>query len=192
MISKRKFSVCLTSYRSPRGGSHLLNSVKIWEACRATSAATSFFDPIALGPFREEFIDGALGANNPIYTLWNQAQDLWGGGSLQDKLLCLVSIGTVIPSQKPFSDNVLQIGKAIIALSTDTERTAEQFSRDKATLNDEGRYYRFNVSQGLEEVGLEESTKVNEIAAATLRYITSQAVFKQMKACTKVQSGQGR
>ena len=112
--------------------------------------------------------------------------------------LCKISSYALSPSElefqakKLFSDNILQIGKAIIALSTETERTAEQFSRDKATLDNEGRYYRFNVSRGLEGVGLEESTKVNEIAPATLRYITSQAVFKQMKARTKALSGQGR
>jgi hypothetical protein len=50
-------TVCLTSYKSPRGSSDLLNSVKIWEACRATSAASSFFDPIAIGRCQEEFVD---------------------------------------------------------------------------------------------------------------------------------------
>ncbi|KAJ5047785.1 hypothetical protein J3E74DRAFT_283391 [Bipolaris maydis] len=57
-------TVCLTSYRTPRGGSGLLNSVTIWEACRATSAATSFFDSIAIRWFGEQFVDGATGANN--------------------------------------------------------------------------------------------------------------------------------
>ncbi len=65
-------TVCLTSYRSPRGRSHLLEHVKIWEACRATSAATSFFDPIEIGQFRETFVDGALGRNNPVYALWTR------------------------------------------------------------------------------------------------------------------------
>jgi patatin-like phospholipase/acyl hydrolase len=62
-------TVCLTSYQSPRGGIHLVNSTKIWEACRATSAATSFFDSIAIGPYEEEFVDGALRANNPVYAV---------------------------------------------------------------------------------------------------------------------------
>ena len=68
-------TVCLTSYRSPRGRSHLLESARIWEVCRATSAATSFFDPIAIGPFLEKFVDGALGRNNPIYALWTRMSD---------------------------------------------------------------------------------------------------------------------
>jgi predicted acylesterase/phospholipase RssA len=182
-------TVCLTSYQSPRGGIHLVNSAKIWEACRATSAATSFFDPIAIGPYEEEFVDGALGANNPVYTMWSQAQDLWDGDRLQDKLKCLVSIGTGVPSLKPFRDDIFHIGDALVALATETEQTAEQFRRDKSSLDDEGRYYRFNVLRGLEDVGLEESKKKREIAAATGRYIASQDVFKQMKACANNLSG---
>ncbi|KAK7397528.1 hypothetical protein QQX98_013107 [Neonectria punicea] len=76
----------LTSYR-PRGLVHLYDSTKIWQACRATSAATTSFDPIAIGPFQEQFVDGALGANNPVYTLWNQAQDIWAD-QLRGSLLC--------------------------------------------------------------------------------------------------------
>ncbi|ERT02856.1 hypothetical protein HMPREF1624_01159 [Sporothrix schenckii ATCC 58251] len=70
-------TVCLASYGSPRSKNlQLLNSATIWQACRATSAATGFFDPIAIGPFDEEFVDGALGANNPIYmdTVFKQMQ----------------------------------------------------------------------------------------------------------------------
>jgi len=48
----------------------MLNKVKIWEAARATSAATSFFNPITIGT--ESFVDGATGANNPINELWTE------------------------------------------------------------------------------------------------------------------------
>jgi predicted acylesterase/phospholipase RssA len=83
-------TVCLTSYRTPRGNSDLVNSVRIWEACRATSAATSFFDPIAVGRFGEEFVDGATGANNPVRELWDQAQLAWGPELLESKVKCLM------------------------------------------------------------------------------------------------------
>lgn len=175
-------NVCLTSYRSPRTTNHLLNSTKIWEACRATSAATSFFNPISIGPYSEEFVDGALGANNPINMVWSQAQDLWGP-DLQAKLRCLVSVGTGVPSLKLFHDDILHIGGSLVALATETENTAEQFRRHYSNLDDEGRYYRFNVNRGLEDVGLEESKKKNVIAAATGVYVESQEVYKQMRAC---------
>ncbi|KAK4248763.1 hypothetical protein C7999DRAFT_30744 [Corynascus novoguineensis] len=172
---------CLTSYRSPRSdNSDLLNHTKIWQACRATSAATTFFDPIAIGPFGEEFVDGALGANNPVRLRWNQAHDVWGeqlrGGSLQ----CIVSICT---GRSRFND-VFGIWATLRALATETGKTAEQFRREKSDLDDDGRYYRFNVDHCLEEIGLEESKK--EIAAATRRYVESQAVFRQTQACANV------
>ncbi|KAF2684302.1 FabD/lysophospholipase-like protein [Lentithecium fluviatile CBS 122367] len=176
-------TVCLTSYKSPRGNSDLLNSVKIWEACRATSAASSFFDPIAIGRFKEEFVDGATGANNPVMELWNEAQLMWGSAPLEGKLQCLVSIGTGIPSLRQFPDDVLYIGETLVAIATQTEQTAERFRRDKAYLDNDNRYFRFNVVRGLEDIGLEESTKGKEIAAATRRYVTSQETFKQMQAC---------
>lgn len=182
--------MCLTSYRSPRGGIRLFNSTRIWEACRATSAATSFFDPIAIGPHKDTFVDGALGANNPVYALWNQAQDVWGVDHLQKNLECIVSIGTGIPTLRPFRDDVKNIGPMLVSLATETEKTAEQFSRDKASLGDGGRYYRFNVSHGLEEVGLEESKKVAEIGASTDRYLESQEVFKKMEQFAHHVSGQ--
>ncbi|MCJ1310207.1 hypothetical protein MMC25_003869 [Agyrium rufum] len=176
-------TVCLTSYKSPSGRSHLLKSVKIWEACRATSAASSFFDPIAIGPYEERFVDGATGANNPVGQLWDQAQQLWGPQPLESKVQCLISIGTGVPSLKSFPDDVLNIGGTLVAIATDTEQTAENFRRDKIFLDNTNRYFRFNVSHGLEEIGLEESSKKKEVAAATGWYVESQDVFKQMQAC---------
>ncbi|RXG42549.1 hypothetical protein VDGE_30213 [Verticillium dahliae] len=61
---------------------------------------TSFFDPAGFGLFNEQFIDGALSANNPVAALWAQAQDIWGD-SLQGSLRCLVSIGTGMPPLRP-------------------------------------------------------------------------------------------
>jgi predicted acylesterase/phospholipase RssA len=160
-----------------------LNSAKIWEACRATSAASSFFDPIAIGRFREEFVDGATGANNPVREVWDQAQLIWGPEPLDGRVRCLVSIGTGVPSLKPFNDDVFHIAKTLIAIATETEQTAERFRREKSLLDSTGRYYRFNVLRGLEDIGLEEAKKVKEIAAATRRYIGTHEVFKQMQAC---------
>jgi hypothetical protein len=105
--------VCLTSYRSPYGANDLLDSTKIWEACRATSAASSFFDGIAIGRYQEEFVTGATGANNPVWELWNQAQLIWGLEPLQDNVRCLVSVGTGIPSLKPFRDDVSTSAKLL-------------------------------------------------------------------------------
>lgn len=175
--------MCLTSYKSPRGRKDLFDSVKIWEACRATSAATSFFDPIAIGKYGEEFVDGALGANNPVEEVWNQAQLIWGPEPLEGKVQCVVSIGTGVPPMKPLREDVLHLHESLVAIATETEQTAEKFQRDKSYLDSGGRYFRFNVARGLEHIELEDSKKRAEIAAATGAYIETHDVFKQMQAC---------
>ncbi|KAK5010428.1 hypothetical protein LTR28_009983, partial [Elasticomyces elasticus] len=184
-VKQTSETMCLRSYKSPSGGSDLLNSVQIWQACRATSAASSFFDPITIGRFEEEFVDGATGANNPVWEVWNQAQLMWGPQPVEGRVRCLVSIGTGVPSLQPFRDDVFHIGEKLVAIATETERTAERFRWDKTHLDDAGRYFRFNVTRGLEDVGLEESKKRKEIAAATRRYIGAQDVLKQMQACAE-------
>lgn len=57
--------VVIRSYESGSGEWDELYPVcRIWEAARATSAASTFFDPIEIGPQR--YVDGALRHNNPI------------------------------------------------------------------------------------------------------------------------------
>jgi predicted acylesterase/phospholipase RssA len=184
-------TVCLTSYRTPRGGNDLLNSVTIWEACRATSAATSFFDSIAIGRFGEQFVDGATGANNPVRELWDQAQLAWGPESLEGRVKCVVSIGTGVPSLKAFKDDVFHIGETLAAIATETEQTAERFRRERPLLDSTGRYYRFNVVRGLENIGLEEAAKVKEMAAATRLYLSSQEVHKNLQICASIMTQAG-
>ena len=178
-------TVHLTSYRRPRGGGDRLRVTKIWEAARATSAASSFFDPIriSIGAVGEEFVDGATGANNPIQELWNEAKDMWDPEPLENNLKCIVSIGTGVPSVEPFRTGLLEIGDTLVRMSTETEKTAELFQRTHSDLDDSGRYFRFNVRNGLEKIALEDSSQKDTIVAVTQRYVESQDTFKQMKRC---------
>jgi hypothetical protein len=112
-----------------------------------------------------------------------------GPEPLEGRVKCLVSIGTGVPSLKPFRDDVLHIGETLVAIATDTEQTAEMFQRERALLDTTGRYYRFGVLRGLEDIGLEEAKKVKEMAAATRRYISSQEVHKRMQACASSIAG---
>ncbi|KAF1352908.1 hypothetical protein EJ07DRAFT_158921 [Lizonia empirigonia] len=113
--------------------------------------------------FGEEFVDEATDANNPVREVWDQAQLMWGPEPLEGRFKCLVSIGTGMPSLKPFKDDVLHISDTLIAMATETEQTAERFRRERQLLDSTGRYYRFNVMRGLEDIGLEEAAKVKEL-----------------------------
>jgi hypothetical protein len=130
---------------------------KIWEAGRATSAVSSFFDPIVIGDYQEAFVDGAAGANNPVGDVWNQVKDMWLSDLFEENIKCLVLIGIGVPSLNAFGDDLLEIGQSLIAIATEIERTAERFCRDKSRLDDRGCYFRFNVVKGLEGIGLEDS-----------------------------------
>ena len=142
-----------------------------------------------IGRYGVEFVDGATGANNPVLELWNEAQHIWGPQPLGSRVKCLVSIGTGVPSLKAFQDNVIHIHETLTALATETEQTAEKFRRARPELDETGRYYRFNVTHGLEGIGLEEPKKKKEIAAATQRYLELQDVLKRMQACTDNMAG---
>jgi hypothetical protein len=58
-------AVVIRSYRSgSEEYDELYDICKIWEAGRATSAASTFFEPIRIG--NQRYVDGALKYNNPI------------------------------------------------------------------------------------------------------------------------------
>ena len=175
-------TVLFTSYPS-RGSSDMYNKTQIWEAARATSAASSFFDPIKIGLFEEEFVDGAVGVNNPVAQLWNEAKYIWSDEPLEGNIKCLVSIGTGVPSLTPYGSSLLEIAETLKQIATETEKTAESFHRTHSDLDDGNRYFRFNVQHGLESIGLEDAAQKNRIMAATSRYVALESVMKQMKLC---------
>lgn len=58
-----------------------------------------------------------------------------------------------------------------MSIATQTERTAEAFQKAHGEMSNENRCFRFNVDQGLEQVGLEEWKKMNDIRNATDKYL---------------------
>jgi hypothetical protein len=151
---------------------------------RATSAASTFFVPITLGPFGELFTDGATGANNPVRELWTEAGDVWHNlGPQNNSLKCIVSVGTGQSSVPEFGDSLVDVAKALKQLAVETERTADKFSQEHSDLVSESRYFRLNVGRALQVIGLEAASKVPEIAGATRAYLSSEAVADLVQSC---------
>jgi len=128
--------VVLSNYYSRRRGNDIRSIAKIWEVARATSAASSFFEAVNIGS--ETFKDGGTGANNPIQQIWNEATDIFGNYKpdwrLDDHLKVLVSIGTGIPLLTAFGDSVKDVGKALVALSTNTVQVYNLFHQQHSVL----------------------------------------------------------
>jgi predicted acylesterase/phospholipase RssA len=180
----RELEVQFSSYPRPwEANRALFDSIKIWEAARATSAATSFFEPIAIGPNGQIFLDGATGSNNPVRKLWQEAKTVWHNSqtSPDDQVQVLVSIGTGTPSVGPSGRDIAAIGLTLVKMATETEQTANAFQKEHEELDSQGRYYRFNVLRGLETVKLEDRKSRNVIATQTQAYGSSGSMQKDLR-----------
>jgi len=178
-------TVLLRSYTSDDA----LNNIPatICEAARATSAASSFFEPVTIGPRGRRFVDGGLGANNPVEQLWNEAQTIWchdGKMEFSALLKCFVSVGTGNPGRKPIAEGALKFfSETLVGIATQTEDTAKVFVERHRFLYEAKRYFRFNVQQGLQGVGLEEYKAAGLIDAATAEYMDGQESRSAAQEC---------
>lgn len=158
----------------------------IREAARATSAASTFFDPIKIGPFGESFVDGATGCNNPVEKVFEEALEIWGPNA-RKRIQCLISVGTGQPAFEAFGGGLKEIAATIVRIATETEQTAEKFRTLHATTfnrcSTSRVYYRFNVVKGLEHIGLESYEEKARIAEASKVYLVGSEVSEDISAC---------
>lgn len=113
--------------------------------------------------------------------------NIWSAelGELKPLLKCVVSVGTGDPGVKPINDSAMQfLSNTLVEIATETESTAERFISQYRGLYDQRRYFRFNVQQGLQDVGLSEYAKQGAIEAATDRYLTSLEHKFRVRDCT--------
>ena len=168
----------------------LLDNLTILQACRATSAAPTYFDPleISLGPpgaqYTAKFVDGGLGYNNPVEELWIQATNVWKG-PLAEKIDRLVSIGTGKPVIPDYGTAALDLGKRLLAIATNSEDIADRFYENRRHDIGRNRYFRFNVDRGLEDVELGEAKQKGRIIEVTKKYLDNGKVFDEMEDCVE-------
>ncbi|KAF5001971.1 hypothetical protein FDECE_10773 [Fusarium decemcellulare] len=179
--------VLFPSYNTKTWDTTMLNRIRIWEAARATSAATSFFEPLDIDG--RVFADGATGANNPIYELWSEALEVFFHGDESQRSnsrSCILSIGTGVPSLKSFGDSIPELAKAIKGMAIDSEEKSNTFQRDFPSISKEGFYFRFNVAQGLNRIGLDEADRLGDVDAYTDHFCHSPQIAWQIESCAKI------
>lgn len=145
----------------------------ICQAALATSAATTFFDPVSIG--NRSFADGGLGANNPVEEVEGEASNIWCPTTrdLKPLVKCFISIGTGSPSKKAFKESMVKfLSETVVDIATQTDNTEKKFIARWAKQFDEKRYFRFNVLNGLQNVGLHEYKMAGTIESATEDYLT--------------------
>jgi patatin-like phospholipase/acyl hydrolase len=168
-------------FRSYQARKYQTVNCKIWEAARATSATPKFFERIVISGAgtSQTYVDGGMGCNNPIAQVLAEAEFVFPG----QHVACVISIGTgqaqtiAIRTRNRLS---LDFNKAMQGIATDCERSAqevEQRFRDIPSL-----YFRFNVEQGMQSVGLAQWERLDEVATHTKQYIQMTEVDQRLDA----------
>ena len=158
----------------------------ICDAALATSAATGFFNAVSIG--NRQFVDGALGANNPVEEVEGEASNIWCSetADLKPLVKCFISIGTGNLGTKPIEDKLSRFLLTTLAgIVTETEITEKKFIAKWRQHFDEKRYFRLNVEQGLQSVGLAEYQQQGAIEAATENYLNHQAQKFRVRDCVQ-------
>ena len=163
--------------------------ITIWQAARATTAASSFFKPQKLGsgPTAQTYIDAAIGVNNPVVPLLKEAVQEFGTGR---RLGCVVSIGTGTRERKLGRalnglKNLTQGPRYYVHLintvkSTATDAEAAHHDLQSKLLLFPGSYFRFNVPEAAEQVKLHHYEKIPELKAMTTKYLANEEVTAQV------------
>lgn len=168
--------MCVTSeklrkhlrFRSYESSRDVTDDCLIWEACRATSAAPTFFPPIMIGNPSAAYVDGGLDYNNPIRPLMEEAVRIWPERNIGS----IISIGTGVPEYKDVGRKIRPLFETLKAISVDTEKVAREVDEELSSRYGESNpYFRFNVRNGLEQVGLEEWKEFDRTKLATEAYL---------------------
>lgn len=153
---------------------------------RATSAAPTYFEPIKVGSHSLEFVDGGIGANNPVFQTRNCARDLWqvpNAASFDEQIHCLVSIGA--GAGQGYSAKVLDMLKNFSSVLTDTEATASKFASSHEHLVKTNKYFRLTVPAGIGNIDLADTSKLEDISGRTFTYLKDNC-SEQLDQCAEV------
>ncbi|KAF2679456.1 FabD/lysophospholipase-like protein [Lentithecium fluviatile CBS 122367] len=180
-------AVVIRSYKSGDGEyDDLYQICKIWEAARATSAASTFFPPIQIG--YQKYVDGALRYNNPIEKADQESRALW---PKEERLIVSVGTGSA-PGPNVLASNIADLAKTLAKIVTDTEDENKRFMKRNKEMAENNLLFRFNVLQGLADVELSEWEAIGEIMAHTGTYMRSPDTTRFFDKCAEMmkQSGQ--
>ena len=147
------------------------------EAARATTAAPIFFEPAMLKSSGATFVDGAVRANNPIQLVVDEAERIWPNRPFG----CVVSMGTGWKNIKPIATSkprLHEVLKTLTEIAMDANTKAREFANTKlgAQLQRNEKYFRFFVSQGLENINLADWEKLPWMETMTIPYLSDNAL----------------
>lgn len=114
--------------------------------------------------------------------VWEEAVSIWPDLTDQpSRAESFISIGTGKLDVRDFGNDLQDIMKSLVQISTDTEDTAKRFYKKHVALGLVGRYFRFNVSHGLRKVKLSDIEKTDHIETMTQQYLEEPDVHEKVE-----------
>ncbi|KAI3556897.1 ankyrin repeat protein [Colletotrichum abscissum] len=150
---------------------------QLWEALRATSAATTYFKEYRRG--NAGYLDGALKSNNPIFQVRQEARDQW-----PDREAFLISIGTGTKPSVPLRGNLIHLARTLTKLVTETEETWNRFRGSHKEMLKDSLLFRYSVPE-LGGVDLGNHKLMGMVRTNTERHLREAATEKYVTACAK-------
>ncbi|KAL8995493.1 MAG: hypothetical protein Q9169_004787 [Polycauliona sp. 2 TL-2023] len=140
----------------------------ICDAALATSAATSFFEPVQIGSRTKPQTYGALlmrSSSSPSSSAFCPSEP-------------------VIPERRQLKQALERfLTGTLVDIATETENTAESVIGRWRNQYEQKKYFRFNVQQGLQGIGLEEYREQATIETATDEYLQGIEQKSQVRDC---------
>ncbi|KAH6673982.1 hypothetical protein F5X68DRAFT_214590 [Plectosphaerella plurivora] len=167
----------LRSYNNPQEPDELSPQFELWEALRATSAATTYFEEFRRGD--AGYVDGAFRANNPVAHVRSEASEVWPG-----RPAFLLSIGTGTKPSVPLRGHALQLARTLTRLVTETEETWTNFARRHADMANDGMLFRFSAP-GVGGIDLGDYRRMRDAETTTRGWLRETSVNKDVGACAR-------
>jgi predicted acylesterase/phospholipase RssA len=168
----------------------------IWQAARATAAAPTFFEPIVIDEV--EYGDGGTGSNNPVELAIDEAHDIWPGRVIG----CVVSIGTGLEDASRLRDQTdggrdlvrsllnktsakiafkVDVAEWCVNMLTSCENVHRRVAGRVSQLGIDNRYFRFNVPQGMYNIGLDDWDKIRDMISLAQDYMIRNGEIEKVK-----------
>lgn len=167
----------LRSYHNPQELDGVSAQFELWEAIRATSAATTYFNELQHGT--AAYVDGAFKCNNPVFQVAHELKDLW-----PDRPPFILSIGTGAKSSIPLRGHLIKLASSLAKLVTETEETWNRFNRCYKDLTTSEMLFRCSVPE-IGRVGLGDYRKIDAIASDTGRWLHSAPTERYIASCAR-------
>lgn len=136
----------------------------IWELALATSAATTFFKSVSIGRDGIEFVDAALGFNNPSEVIIQEAERLFP----EAREMRILSIGTGLGGVVSIRDTRYSILSMLKKIGTESNKVADRLEERYQGTN---QYFRFDVDRGMEDITLADWMMNSDISTYTHNYL---------------------